>query len=162
MTQAPDAMPAKRRGTLQGTLAFAAAAAPFVLLAAVLQLLPLPPARLGPVPWSWAIGNAALLFGAFVAHTVCYARWQPHAPRRILVNEALARLWFVAYGVILVGRATPHGFVFLLLALPWAALCWEVHRADVRRRGYDVAWNLAAWGLFLLGLALFELLATWA
>ncbi len=89
----------------------------------------------------------------------CYARWQPAAPRRMLLNEALARLWFAVYGAIIVGRATPLGFAFLLMAVPWAALCWEVHRQEVQESGYVAAWNLANWGLFLLGLSLLELAA---
>lgn len=143
-------------------MSFASAVAPYVLLVPVLRLLPLPPATTGPVPWAWAVGNAALLLGAFVAHTLCYARWQPAAPRRMLVNELLARLWFVAFAVIVVGRTTSNGWRLLLVALPWALLCWEVHRNDVQRHGYRVAWNLGAWGLYLLGLSFAELVATWA
>ena len=139
--------------------AVAVAVAPFAFLAAVLHLLPLPPYREGPVPWAWAAANAGFLLAAFTAHALCYARWQPHAPGRMLANELMARLWFVAYGVLVVGQAGPNGFRLLLLALPWAALCWEVHRQEVRRNGYRVAWNLGAWGVYLLGLALLELVA---
>lgn len=138
----------------------AAAVTPFVLLVPILRLLPLPPAVLGPVPWAWAVGNGALLLAAFGAHTWCYARWAPHAPKRMLVNELLARLWFVAYAVVLVGRASANGWRILLVAVPWALLSWEVHRNDVRRHGYRVAWNLGAWGTYLVGLALFEFVAT--
>src|ERR1041385_6033399 len=129
----------------------ALAVAPFLVLAAVLRDVPLPPATSTPLPWTWAVGNAALLLAALTAHTWCYARWQPAAPRRMLANEALARLWFVVYGVLLVQRVGPNGWAFSLVAVPWAALAWEVHRQDVRKRGYAMAWNLGNWGLFLLG-----------
>lgn len=139
--------------------AAAVAVAPFAFLAAVFRLLPLPPYDAGPVPWAWAAGNAALLLAAFTAHTLCYTRWQPHAPARMLANELMARLWLAAYGVLVVGRAGPNGFLLLWVALPWAVLCWEVHRQEVRRNGYRVAWNLGAWGVYLLGLGLLELVA---
>lgn len=132
---------------------------PFVLLVPVLRYVPLPPYSAVPLPWWVALANAALLLAAFTAHVACYARWQPAAPGRMLLNEALARLWFAVYGAIVVGRATPLGFAFLLMALPWAALCWEVHRQEVKKAGYDAGWNLANWGLFLLGLSLLELAA---
>lgn len=130
---------------------------PFALLVPVFRYIPLPPHATVPLPWGWAVGNAALLLAAFTAHVACYARWQPAAPRRLLLNEALARLWFAVYGAIVVGRATPLGLEFLLMAVPWAALCWEVHRQEVRKAGYDATWNLANWGLLLLGLSLLEL-----
>ena len=136
--------------------ALVAAAAPFAFLAAVLRFVPLPPYVDAPVPWAWAAGTAAVLLAAFVAHTLCYARWQPHAPRRMLANELMARLWFVAFGAIVVGRASPNGLRFLLLAVPWALLAWEVHRNEVKANGYRVPWNLAAWGVFLIGMALLE------
>ncbi len=139
--------------------AAAVAVAPFAFLAAAFRLLPLPPFGTAPVPWAWAAGNAALLLLAFSAHAWCYARWQPHAPGRMLANELMARLWFAAYGVLVVGRASPNGFRLLWLAVPWAALCWEVHRQDVRRGGYRAIWNLGAWGVYLLGLGLLELVA---
>lgn len=135
------------------------AAAPFALLVPVLRQVPVPPADAVPLPWLHAAGHAILLATLLSAHTWCYGRWQPAAPRRILINELLARAWFAVYGALIVGRATDLGLPFLLLALPWAALCWEVHRQDVRKRGYDVAWNLGNWGLFLLGLAFMELAA---
>ena len=162
MSPSPSGGPnAARAAAASGSrLHVAAAVVPFLLLVPVLRILPLPPAEAGPVPWSWAVGNGALLLAAFAAHTWCYARWQPYAPRRMLANELFARLWFVAYAVILVGRATPNGLLMLLVALPWALLCWEVHRNDVKRHGYRVAWNLGAWGAFLVGLSLFELVAT--
>lgn len=137
----------------------AASVLPFLLLVPVLHFVPLPPATTLTVSWGWAVANAALLLGAFTAHVTCYARWQPAAPRRMLLNEALARLWFAVYGALVVGRVTPLGPAFLLVAVPWAALSWEVHRQEVRKAGYARAWNLANWGLFLLGLSLMELVA---
>lgn len=139
--------------------ALAVAAAPFAFLAAVVRFVPLPPAAVTPTPWPQALGTAALLLAAFWAHTWCYARWQPHAPRRMLANELMARLWFVAYAVVVVGNASPNGFRLLWLAVPWAVLAWEVHRDDVRKNGYRVAWNLGAWGVYLLGLFLLEVVA---
>lgn len=132
---------------------------PFALLVPVLRYVPLPPYSMVPLPWGVAVAHAALFLVAFTAYVVCYARWQPSAPGRILLNEALARLWFAVYGALIVGLATPLGFHFLLMAVPWAALCWEVHRQEVRKAGYAAGWNLANWGLFLLGLSLLELAA---
>ena len=146
-------------GRLQRAAPIVAAAAPFAFLAAVLRFLPIPPHDAAPVPWGFALANAALLLAAFVAHTLCYARWQPHAPGRMLANELMARLWFAAYGAIVVGRASPNGLRFLLLAVPWALLAWEVHRNEVKANGYRVPWNLAAWGVFLIGMALLEVAA---
>lgn len=137
------------------------AALAFAGLVPALHWVPVPPAAAAPIPWLHAAAHAALLMGLLGAHTWCYARWQPHAPRRILANELLARLWFAVAGAVIVGRATPDGMGFLLVGVPWAALTWEVHRQDVRKRGYDATWNLANWGLFLLGLALLESLAVW-
>lgn len=137
------------------------AAVAFAGLVPVLHWVPVPPATTAPIPWLHAAAHAALLLGLLAAHTGFYARWQPHAPGRILTNEFLARLWFAVYGAIVVGRASPDGLGFLLVGVPWAALTWEVHRQDVRKRGYDAPWNLANWGLFLLGLALLESLAVW-
>lgn len=136
-----------------------AATLPFAGLALAFRFVPLPPGE-GPLtPWSWAAANAIVLFVAFVAHTRCYAVWREGGPRRILANELLARLWFVAFGMIVVGRVSPNGLLLALVALPWALLAWEVHRQDVAKRGYSVRWNLGAWGLYLLGLALMELVA---
>lgn len=133
----------------------------FALLVPVFRLLPLPPASAAPVPWLVAVGNAGLLLVAFAAHTFCYARWHPHAPRRIVANELLARLWFAAYGAIVVGRASTLGFAFLLMAVPWALLSWEVHRQEIGKAGYAGSRALPHWGLFLLGLALMEYAALW-
>lgn len=144
---------------MRATVRKLAAVLPFLLLAPALRYVPVPPADAAPIPWLHATGHAALLLGLLSAHTWCYARWQPHAPRRILANELMARAWFAVYGALVVGRATDAGPAFLLVALPWAGLAWEVHRQDVGKRGYDVPWNLANWGVFLLGLALMELVA---
>lgn len=132
---------------------------PFALLVPAFRFVPLPPHHGATTPWEWTVIHAAILAAAFAAHVACYARWQPRAPGRMLLNEALARLWFVTYGILVVGRASPQGLAFLLVGVPWAALAWEVHRQDVRKRGYDPTWNLAAWGLFLLGLTGVELVA---
>lgn len=133
----------------------------FAGLVPALRWVPVPPAATAPIPWPHAAAHAFLLAGLLGAHTWCYARWRSHAPGRILANELLARLWFAVYGAIVVGRASPDGLGFLLVGVPWAALTWEVHRQDVRKRGYDASWNLANWGLFLMGLVLLEALAVW-
>src|SRR5688572_22319036 len=70
------------------------AVAPYAAVAAVL---------LAVVPPWHAVGHAALLLALMAAHATCYQMWQPHAPRRILLNELLTRLWFATYLVLLVG-----------------------------------------------------------
>jgi hypothetical protein len=130
------------RGPMQ-RIAPVLAVAPYVAIAAVLlALLP---------PWQ-AIGNAALLFGLMAAHAACYRLWQPHAPRRILLNELLTRLWFATYLVLLVGLLD-GALVVAALGFPMAVSSWAVHR-QLLARGYDAAQNVLQLGVFLLLLAL--------
>lgn len=119
-----------------------AAPLPFAALAGILQAW---------VPRGQAGGHAALLFGLMVAHALCYARWQPHAPRRILVNEWLARLWFVVYATLLVQARSDVGAMMLGLGTAWAS-CTAILHARLVRRGYRSAENVLQLGVFLLGL----------
>lgn len=140
--------------------AFALAALPFAALAAVLRQVPSAASAFQPMPWWQAVLHAAVLLGLMAAHAACYARWSRGAPRRIELNEGLTRLWFVAFGYLVVAAHRPTGPLYLALALPWAALSFEAHRATVRRRGaYAAVASLANHGLFQVGLALIGLLA---
>src|SRR5688572_18014243 len=108
---------------------------PFAGLAYVLRRLP--EGRSGAaMPWSHALAHAAVLAALLLAHAMCYERWHPRAPGRILLNELLTRAWFTAFGTLLVGLHGPNGPWFLALAAPWAALTWLVHRDQVRKEGY--------------------------
>lgn len=119
------------------------ALAPYAAIAAVLlALLP---------PWQ-AVGNAALLLALMAAHATCYRLWQPHAPRRILVNELLTRLWFATYAVLLVGLLD-GAVVVAALAFPLAVTSWLLHRS-LLRNGYRTAENVLQLGVFLLLLTL--------
>ena len=130
--------------------AWAAAPLPYVALAVLLQRL------LGS--WPQATGNTALLAVAMTAHAKCYSLWQPGAPRRILLNEGLTRLWFAAYAVLVASwLGLDEGFV-AAAGLAWAAFTWMLHRSLVRR-GYAVDENVAMLGVFLAGLAEVLLLA---
>lgn len=119
-----------------------AAPLPFAALAALLQAW---------VSTRHAIGHAALLLVLMVAHALCYARWQPRAPRRILVNEWLARAWFVVYAALLVQARSDAGIVMLGLGATWAGVSGVVHTVLVRS-GYRAAENVLQLGVFLLGL----------
>ena len=119
-----------------------AAPLPFAGLAAILQAW---------VPRGQAMGHAALLLVLMVAHALCYARWQPRAPRRILVNEWLARLWFVVYAALLVQSRSEAGNVMLALGAAWAVLSGAAHTVLVQR-GYRAGENVAQLGIFLFGL----------
>lgn len=115
------------------------AVVPYAAIGAVLlALLP---------PWQ-AIGNAALLLALMAAHAACYRLWQPHAPRRILVNELLTRLWFATY-VVLLGGLLGGSLAVAALAFPVAVSSWLVHRRFVRG-GYQAAQNVLQLGVFLL------------
>ncbi len=144
---------------MRSAVAVALAAAPFAGLAVVLRQVPSARSAFQPMPWSDAILHAAVLFGLLAAHAACYARWSRGAPRRIELNEALTRLWFVTFGYLVLAAHGPNGPLFVALAMPWAALSFEVHRATVRRQGaYRFAASLGNHGLFLTGLALVGLL----
>lgn len=130
--------------------------APYAGLAVALKQVPDAATNFQPMPWSHAAGHALLLLGLMSAHTACYKRWSLGAPRRIALNELLTRLWFVAFGVLVV-MVHPGGpaLLFLLAGLAWAALSWLTHLAMTRRHGgYCALPNLAMLGVFLLGLAL--------
>ncbi len=137
----------------------ALAVSPFAALAVVLKQVPDAATSFQPMPWSHALGHAAVLLGLMAAHTACYTRWSRGAPGRIAANEALARLWFVAFGFLVVAGHKPTGPLYLALGLGWTALSFLTHRAFVRRQdGYRTLPSLGLWGLFLLGLALVGLL----
>lgn len=135
------------------------AVVPFALLVPVLRQVPLPPAGATPLPWSHAILHSGVLLLLMAAHAWCYRRWQLAAPRRILLNEFLTRLWFATFAVLIVQGHAENGWALSFVAVPWAALTWEVHRQEVRSRGYDVAWNVTNLGLFLVGLWLMAMMA---
>jgi hypothetical protein len=139
----------------------AAALLPYAGLAVVLKQVPDAATSFQPMPWSHAAGHALVLLGLMSAHAACYRRWSVGAPRRIAANELLARLWFVAFGFLVVA-AHPfgRGGLFLLGALAWALLSWLTHLALARRDGrYRALPNVALLGLFLLGLALLALVS---
>ncbi|MEA3204128.1 MAG: hypothetical protein QOI63_1808, partial [Thermoplasmata archaeon] len=136
-------------------------AAPYAGLALVLKQVPDAATSFQPMPWSHAAGHALVLLGLMGLHAACYARWSRGAPRRIAANELLTRLWFVAFGFLVVA-AHPHGpgGLFLAAGLAWAGLSWLTHLALARRQGgYRAISNVALLGLFLLGLALLGLVA---
>lgn len=116
---------------------------PFAALA--YALLDLPISRLR------AVGNAALLFVLMVAHAACYARWQPRAPNRILVNELLARLWFAVYAILIAGLLGGN-MLAAALGLPLAFASWQVHRARLNGT-YHVVDNVVQLGIYLALLA---------
>ena len=129
---------------------------PFVLLALVLKQVPDASSRPHAMPWSHAGGNAILLLALLSAHVLCYPRWHPFSAKRVALNELLARLWFVAFGFLVVA-IHPGGpaFLFAAAGTSWALLAWLTHLALVKRTGgYPRLPSLALWGVFLLGLAL--------
>lgn len=134
------------------------AAVPFATLAGILRQLPDPWTDGAAMPWSHALGHAAVLAAAMGAHAACYALWQPHAPNRMLVNEFLTRMWFVLSGLALVGAHGDYGALFLIMAAPWAVASWCTHYLVLRREAsYRADSNAALLGLFLVGLALMAL-----
>lgn len=134
------------------------AVAPFVTLAGVLRQLPSQASSLQPMPWTSAVLHGAALFLLVSAHAWGYARWQPHAPNRLLVNEFLTRAWFVLLGLLAVGVHGEYGALYLVMAAPWAVASWCTHYLVLRQQGrYGFGGNLAILGLFLLGLALIAL-----
>ena len=139
-------------------LAAVLAVSPYVVLAGVLRQLPDLWSHPAPMPWSHAAGNTLLFLGLMAWHSWSYARWQPHAPNRMLVNEFLTRLWFVLFGLIAVGAVGPFGGVYLVMAAPWAVASWCTHYLVLRQHDrYDAPLNVGLLGLFLLGLALMGL-----
>jgi hypothetical protein len=134
---------------------------PYAGLTAALKQVPDAATRFQPMPWSHAAAHALVLLALMALHAACYARWSRGAPRRIAANELLTRLWFVAFGFLVVA-AHPHGpgALFLVAGLAWAGLSWLTHLATTRRDGrYCVVPNVALLGLFLLGLALLGLVS---
>src|SRR5262249_44292290 len=131
-------------------------ATPYAGLALVLKQVPDAASRPLPMPWSHAAGNALLLFGLMALHAACYAPWSPGAPRRIAATELLTRLWFAAFGLLVVAaHPLGHAASFLAAGLAWSGLSWLTHLAMTRRNGgYCALPNTALLGLFLLGLAL--------
>lgn len=135
------------------------AVAPFVALSGVLKQLPDAADGGGPMPWSYAVAYTLLLLGLLGAHSWLYARWQPHAPNRILVNEFLTRLWLVLFGLLLVGLNGDYGGIYLVMAAAWAVASWCTHYLVLRQQGgYSAGVNLAMLGLYVLGLALMGLI----
>ena len=144
---------------MRPAVAVALAAAPFAGLAVVLRQVPSARSAFQPMPWSDAVLHAAVLLVLLAAHAACYARWSRGAPRRIELNEALTRIWFVVFGYLVVAGHKTTGPLYVALALPWALLSFELHRARVRHDGrYRFAASLGNHGLFLTGLALLGLL----
>jgi len=132
---------------------------PYAVLAAVLKQLPDPASHGAPAPWGHAGFHAAVLLGLMAAHSWCYARWAVHSPNRMLVNEFVARAWFVLVGLLLVGAYGDAGPLFLTMAAPLAVASWCVHYLVLRRQGcYRVLENVGLLGLFLCGLALVGLI----
>lgn len=117
---------------------------PYVALAVAVREL---------VAWPWAAANAAILAAALGAHAACYALWQPHRPRAILLNEFLTRAWFAVYAVIVASWVGASLAFVAGFGAAWTALTWAVH-ARLVRDGYRAAENALLLGLFVLGLAL--------
>lgn len=135
------------------------AVVPFATLAGVLHQLPESPGQ-GPMPWSRAALHAAVLFALLGLHAACYARWSPHAPNRMLVNEFLTRTWFVLFGLAVVGLNADTGGVYLALASGLAVASWCTHYIVLRsQKAYRALENLAQHGLFLVATALSILVA---
>jgi hypothetical protein len=136
------------------------AVGPFIALAAVLHRLPDPHGGLNADAWPHAIVHTTILFGLMAAHAACYRRWSAASPNRMLVNEFLTRIWFVVFGLLLVGMAGDQAPIFAVMAAPWAVASWCTHYLLLRGQGsYVVATNLTVLGVFLLGLALMGLIA---
>ena len=135
------------------------AVAPFITLSGVLRQLPDCLSYPWAMPWVNSVGHSTLLLGLMGAHAWCYARWQPHAPNRILVNEFLTRLWFVVFGLLAVGSIGTYGGLFLVMASAWAVASWCTYYLVFRQQeAYRPGVNTAILGLFLLGLALIALI----
>jgi hypothetical protein len=110
--------------------------------------------------WPSAAAGAGLLLALMAAHAWSYARWTQVAPNRMLVNEFVARAWFVLFGLLAVGLHADTGPLFLLMASALAVASWCVHYLVLRRQGcYRILENIGLLGLFLLGLALIGLLS---
>lgn len=135
------------------------AVAPFITLSGVLKQLPDYLTYPEAMPWGNAVAHTAILLGLLWAHAWCYARWQPHAPNRILVNEFLTRLWFVVFGLVAVGAIGDYGGLYLVMAAAWAVASWCTYYLVFRQQeAYRPGLNTAILGLFLLGLALIALI----
>jgi hypothetical protein len=137
----------------------ALAALPYASLAAVLKQVPNAATSFEPMPWSHATGHALALLTLTAVQALFHRRWSVGAPRRIAANELLARLWFVAFGYLVVeGHPDGPGLLFLLGGTSWAALSWLTQVGLARRQGgYHLLPNVALLGLFLMGLALLGL-----
>lgn len=134
------------------------AVAPFITMAGVLKQLPDAFNGGAPMPWTTAVAHTLVLLVLLGAHSWSYARWQPYAPNRILVNEFLTRLWFVLFGLLLVGLHGEYGGIYLVMAAAWAVASWCTHYLVLRQQdGYVAGVNLAMLGLYVLGLALMGL-----
>ncbi len=135
------------------------AVVPFATLAGILHQVPERAAE-PPMPWSHAAANAVLLLALLGWHSWCYERWSKAAPNRVLVNEFLARTWFVLFGLLAVGLNADTGGVYLALASGLAVAAWCTHYIILRAQGsYRALENLAQHGLFLVGIALSILVA---
>ena len=135
------------------------ALAPFVALAVALGKVPTS-AGLQPLPWWQAAAYAAALLGLMGIHAACYARWTPHAPNRMLVNEFLTRSWFVLSGLLVVSLRGDTGPIYLVMGSAWGVASWCTHYLVLRsQKEYRPLENLAQLGLFLFGLSLMGLLA---
>jgi hypothetical protein len=133
----------------------AVAIVPFAALAAVVARFPF---KGDMLPWWQGALHAAALLGLVAAHATCYERWHPRAPTRILVNEFLARMWFLLYALLVVDHLGGRAGWYVAMGAPWAVLTWLVHRDQVAKRGYQWAEAVAILGLFLAGLAIVALL----
>lgn len=144
---------------LDRRVAWAFTLAPFVTLAAVLRQLPALADAATPAGWAPAAAVSAGLFVLAAASSFGHERWATHSPNRILVNEFVARTFFVVAGfAVVAGRDTAP--LYLLMGAAWGVASWCTHYLFLRRQGtYRALENLAQLGLFLLGLALMALVS---
>src|SRR5205085_4601582 len=107
----------------------------YIALAGILRQVPDGFTVPMPMPWSHAVLHSVILFGLMSAHAVCYRLWTPHAPNRMLVNEFLTRIWFILFGLLVIGMAGDEAPIFFVMAAPWAVASWCTHYLLLRREG---------------------------
>lgn len=145
---------------MRPALRWAVAALPYAALAPLLRGTPDPLRGFAPMEPLGAAANGLLVAGALCAHSLCYARWHRNDPARITANELLTRLWFVGYGLLVVGGAGGAWDLYATLALGWAAATFLAHLAlGSRLGGYPAAANYGLLGAFLIGSVLLQRLA---